>query len=100
MVTVGLTDNFKRREKQHLNQIKSPVYQHIQETQIKPTAKILNEYTDRTLAQKLEKFYLDDYFKKGWNILNSAKPGALGGKYIYWTKRTLYRGGEKMSNKK
>lgn len=21
--------------------------------------------------------------KKGWNILNSAKPGALGGKYIY-----------------
>lgn len=98
-VYVGLTDNFKRREKQHLNQIKSPVYQHIQETQIKPTAKILNEYTDRTLAQKLEKFYLDDYFKKGWNILNSAKPGALGGKYIYWTKERCIEAGKKCRTK-
>ena len=98
-VYVGLTDNFKRREQQHLNQLNSPVYKHIQETQIKPITKILNEYTDKAIAQKLEKYYLSDYIKKGWNILNSAKPGSLGGKNLYWTKERCMEVGRKCRTK-
>ena len=84
-VYVGLTDNIQRREKQHLNSSNSAVYKHIQKTSLRPILQILHEYTDKELAKILEKFYLEEYRNKGWNILNRAKAGSLGGKYVFWS---------------
>ena len=84
-VYIGLTDNIQRREKQHLNSSNSAVYKHIQKTSLTPILQILHEYTDKELAKILEKFYLEEYRNKGWNILNRAKAGSLGGKYVFWT---------------
>ena len=84
-VYIGLTDNIKRREKQHLKSSNSAVYRHIQKTSLKPILQILHEYTDKELAKILEKFYIEEYRNKGWNILNRAKAGSVGGKYVFWT---------------
>ena len=84
-VYIGLTDNIQRREKQHLKSSNSAVYKHIQKTSLTPILQILHEYTDKELAKTLEKFYIEDYRSKGWNILNRAKAGSLGGKYVVWT---------------
>ena len=46
---------------------------------------MVNKYTDKELAKTLEKFYIENYRSKGWNILNRAKAGSLGGKYVFWT---------------
>lgn len=81
---IGLTDNIQRRKRQHLNSSNSAVYKHIQKTSLTPTLQILHEYTDKELAKILEKFYIEDYRNKGWNILNRAKAGSLGGKYVFW----------------
>ena len=84
-VYIGLTDNIQRRKRQHLNSSNSAVYKHTQQTYLTPTLQILNEYTDKELAKIMEKFYIEDYRNKGWNILNRAKAGSLGGKYVFWT---------------
>ena len=84
-VYIGLTDNIKRRERQHLKSSNSAVYKHIRKTSLIPILQILHEYTDKELAKILEEFYIEDYRNKGWNILNRAKAGSLGGKYVFWT---------------
>ena len=84
-VYIGLTDNMQRRKRQHLKSSNSAVYKHIQKTSLKPILQILHEYTDKEVAKNLEKFYIEDYRSNGWNILNRAKAGSLGGKYMFWT---------------
>ncbi|MBP1615742.1 MAG: hypothetical protein H6Q13_3190, partial [Bacteroidetes bacterium] len=64
----------------------SPVCHHMQKTNLRPIYKILHEYTDKILARQLEQSFLNDYINKGWNILNKAKTGSLGGQKLYWTK--------------
>lgn len=94
-VYVGLTDNFSRRKKEHLSSSKSPVFRHIKDSNLQPIAIILNEYTDKVVAQKLENSFLQSYIDKGWNILNKAKTGALGGKILFWTKERCLEAGKK-----
>lgn len=98
-VYVGLTDNFGRRKKDHLSSSTSPVFRHIQDSKLQPVAIILNEYTDKTVAQKLENSFLQSYIDKGWNILNKAKTGALGGKTLFWTKERCLEVGKKCQTK-
>lgn len=98
-VYVGLTDNFKRRERDHLSSPKSAVFQHIQKTNLKPIAKILHEYTDKVAAQNLEKLFLEDYISKGWKALNKIKTGSLGGRTLYWTKERCIEAGKKCKTK-
>lgn len=98
-VYVGLTDNFRRREIEHLSKSDSAVFQHIQKTNLKPTAKILHEYTDKVAAQKLERSFLEDYISKGWNALNKIKTGSLGGRTLYWTKERCIEAGKKCKTK-
>lgn len=59
----------------------------------------MHEYTNKAIAQKLEKSVLEDYRKKGWNVLNKAKTGALGGKYLYWNKERCIEAGRKCRTK-
>ena len=55
-------------------------------TNIKPELKQLTYFLIEDEAKKQEQFFVDKYKEEGWNILNIAKTGSLGGSSIYWTK--------------
>lgn len=83
---IGLTYNFDERKLQHLSTDTSSVYKHIINTGLTPTFKQLSDYIEVNEATKLEGSKIEEYKKLGWNILNKAKSGAIGGKNIKWTK--------------
>jgi len=86
-VYVGLTYNSENRKKMHFNSTSnSPVYKHYSETKLIPEYKELTEFLDKTIASREENLFVEKYRKLGWRILNIAKPGALGGGYLFWTK--------------
>jgi len=78
-VYIGLTYNLKIRMIQHTCSKRSQVYKHIQKTQLKPFFKECTEFMDITDATIYEGKILNSYIKNGWNILNKAKTGGLGG---------------------
>lgn len=85
-VYVGLTYNIHKRNSEHLTDIKSPVYKHMIKYNIFPTKKILTDnFVDINEAKQLEYYWYNRYKADGWNLLNKAKTGALGGNNIYWT---------------
>ena len=87
-VYVGLSYNFNKRFIQHLSDKKSNsvVLRHFQKTNINPIVKKLTDYLDVEEASKMESIKLQEYINNGWNILNTAKCGNIGGKTIKWTK--------------
>jgi len=83
---VGITCNSNKRHSEHITDSKSPVYKHINKTNLIPIKKILsNGYINYIEAQKLESFYVSKYKNDKWIILNKKKTGALGGNKVYWT---------------
>lgn len=85
-VYVGLTYNSKKRKNTHLIDYKSQVYKHSMSSGLKAKYKELTKYLDRDIAAKKEGEFLENYKLNGWNVLNKAKTGALGGSIIKWTK--------------
>ncbi len=84
---VGLTYNFNIRKKSHLTDIKSPIFNHIKETNLIPQFKQLTDYVDVDLASKyLENFYKTYYEGMGYNMLNIAKTGGIGSNKSKYTK--------------
>jgi hypothetical protein len=86
-VYVGLTYHKDKRNDQHMKS--GPVYSHIKETGLTPIRIEISDYIDAQDASILEQTTENDYRNKGWNILNTAKPGVLGGSYIIWTPETV-----------
>ena len=84
-VYVGLTQDLRRRIKQHLREPDSAIFLHIQETNIAPTFKIVRHFAPEKTAQKNEREVEKEYKNAGWILLNRAKTGALGSDYLYWT---------------
>jgi hypothetical protein len=82
---VGLTFNINIRHSNHISNMKSPVYNKINQN-LKYKFKKLSIYLDIDKAKELEKYYVDEYKKNKWLILNKAKTGGTGGKLIKWTK--------------
>jgi len=80
-VYVGLTLNTERRKKEHSDiEGKSEVSRYIKKTGLTPSFKLISDdYIDASDAQNLEDCTIQDYKIKGWNILNKAKAGGLGG---------------------
>lgn len=85
-VYVGLTYNINNRHNSRMSNDKDPVLKHIKKTKIQPIRKQLTDYIYVEDAIKLEEFYVNEYLKNGWNILNKNKTGGLGGGNKYWTK--------------
>lgn len=85
-VYVGLTFNLKKRNIQHLNNIKSQVYKHIINCNNNYIIKQLTEYINVDDAIKMEEYYVNFYKENGWYILNKANTGAIGGNELKWTK--------------
>ena len=46
----------------------------------------MTDYIDVEEAKIKEQFFVDEYRNSGWNVLNTAKPGAIGGGIRKWTK--------------
>jgi hypothetical protein len=86
-VYVGLTLNLNNRERQHIGHEKeTPVSKHIKKTGLKPIFKIISDdYIDAEDARNLEDCTIGQYKSEGWNMLNTAKAGALGACDIIYT---------------
>ena len=92
-IYVGLTSNLKRRIKEHLGLIKhegkSSVLEYIILTN--KTPKIIN-LTEEPISEKnaiiSEKFYIDEYRKNGWILLNKKAGGSLGSRIKKWNKES------------
>ena len=85
-VYIGLTYNFDKRCEQHLKDINSTVYKHYIHIGVKPKMLKLTDYLPVDNASKQESIEMNYYLSNGWNILNKAKCGNVGGKSIKWTK--------------
>jgi hypothetical protein len=84
---IGLTANEDRRKEEHLTGIGftgkeqlSKVTKFLKENpSLHHSYKKLSDYVDCENAQKLESDYVNEYRNNGWQILNVAKTGGLGG---------------------
>lgn len=76
---VGLTYDAEKRHYQHMTYDKSAVKKHIKKTGLVPTMKYLTDYLPVEEARKMEGFYVEQYRKNGWIILNVESTGGIGG---------------------
>jgi predicted GIY-YIG superfamily endonuclease len=84
-VYIGLTYDIEQRYKQHLTNVNSSVYKYILKNGLEPIIKQLTDYINKDEASKLEGVYKQHYIDNGWNILNIAQTGGLGGNNLKWT---------------
>ena len=99
-VYVGLTNNIKRRDKQHRFGIKSSSgirYSHLYLTAVDsgvkiPNPTIIQSGLTSTEAQAREKFYIEEYKSNGWKLINIAKTGvgigSLGPSLVRWDEKS------------
>lgn len=100
---VGLTCQIERRHNAHMGKetrygrITSPVYHFMKQSGEQPNFIILsNKPINEEDAPKEENLYSEKYKTDGWNLLNKAKPGSLGSKYI-WTKEIVKEIADKLT---
>jgi predicted GIY-YIG superfamily endonuclease len=82
---VGLTNNFKTREKQHRNSKKSCIGIHKMNNGHDFTIKMIEDYMLDTESQVRETYWLNYYKQLGYELLNVAPTGGLGGSNIIHT---------------
>lgn len=106
-VYVGLSNNIKRRHRQHSTynlrhgKVESDiVYKYFHDTLGKdvPEPIILEKNLLSTEAQELERYYVELFAKEGRLVLNSAKAGSLGA-YGKWTKEMTYEEAKKYQSR-
>ena len=92
-VYIGLTYDLIRRHSDHIDgkDKDSRVYKHIIKTGLIPKFIQSTEFIDADLASKKEIEKRDEYYNKGWNILNVAKCGSIGGSIPKWTKENCIK---------
>ena len=83
-IYVGLTKNINERDDKHKRDPDSAVYKHMKNTNLTPILSHSN-YMDINDAIKLESLTIANYKNDGYNILNIAAAGAVGGGNIIWT---------------
>lgn len=100
-VYVGLTVNEKRRKSGHLNitDIESPVAQHMIDTGLEPTYKVVVKDLTPKEAKESEGCTEEKYRLKGWKILNRYKTGSLGACRRFWTKEMAQKESEKYNTR-
>ena len=98
---VGLTYSLKKRHLQHSFGDKSSVREFCLKNNIEIVEpKKLTDYIDKNKASELEKIYVEKYKNDGWNILNKATAGGLGGRTdsITYTKDVCKELAKKFNN--
>ena len=92
-VYVGLTCDVKNRRSAHLRMTESAlrenktVNSYSLKTGLKPHFKQFTENPlEESLASEMERFCVEEYRNKGWNVLNKMRAGGLGRKDVTkWT---------------
>lgn len=75
---IGLTYNISNRNKEH--HLRGTLFNFTKENGIKDfKPKILEDNIDYNIAGEREEFYMQEYIKKGWKLINKARAGSLGG---------------------
>jgi len=95
---IGLTYNIENRKNRHTK--KGTIYNYIHKTNLEPKIIQLTEYLDIETAKEKEEYYVNHYRENGWNILNIAKTGSLGGNILIWTKDKCFEIAKICKNKK
>jgi predicted GIY-YIG superfamily endonuclease len=91
-VYVGLTYDKQDRDSRHKQKEKSAVFQHIKKTGLEPIMiNISDDYIDAEDARTLEECTIQKYKMDGWNVLNIAKAGGLGGCARIWKKEEVQK---------
>ena len=110
-VYVGLTNNIKRRDRQHRFGIKhsmgvkySNLHAIVEKEKVKfPSPKILYSGLTSCDAQIKEKCCIDEYALNGWEIINIGKTGygigSLGSTWLKWDKEACFKEALKYSQK-
>jgi len=99
-VYVGLTYSPEIRKKYHINNEKSPVYKHILKNKTFPKFRQLTDFLDKEIASKKEGEILNNYIDCGYNVLNKAKTGGLGGNRLIWDKNKCIVEAKKYNSRK
>jgi len=81
-VHIGLTNNIKRRKRDHKKE--GTVYDYYQKNKNYNFSQ-LTDYLEVKKAQEMEEFYVEQYKKNDWKILNIAKTGSIGSNILKWT---------------
>ena len=87
-IYIGLTWNMNNRDNEHNNKEGSAVLKHLIEHNMTNVnyELVVDGYYPFKLAQELEDDYVKKFKEEGWNVLNVATAGSLGGSMIRWTK--------------
>lgn len=87
---VGLTNNIKRRDIEHIFNHKDRLNLFLKDNNISlPQYKILEIGLNPINAKKQEQYWINLYKQNNWELFNIAKGGSLGGKSFKWTKEKL-----------
>ena len=97
---VGLTLNMRKRQMDRKNDPEDPVTEHAKRTKLRSVEKELTDYLPVPEALKAESHYVQLYKENGWILLNSAKPGSLGGVVIKWSLQACLEVALKCESKK
>jgi predicted GIY-YIG superfamily endonuclease len=98
---IGLTYDEKRRQQSHNEDVKSAVFNHIKSTGLEPQFKILTpDLISAEEARNKEREYISKYKSDGWNILNKARGGSLGGSHAQdWNFEKISKIAKQFSNR-
>ncbi len=98
-VYVGLTYHTGSTMNRHLTNSKSAVFKYTTKTGIISKMIICTDFMDAQKASKMEGIIKEKYKNEGWNILNVAPTGNLGGNNIKWTKKKIKKEALKYNNR-
>jgi len=98
-VYVGLTYDIKKRQINRDSCERDAVTKYIKKTGLTPKRNILTEYVPNMEAQELEHYYIEKYKNEGWDVLNTAKGGGLGGDTLIWNKKKCLEAAKNCNNR-
>lgn len=90
---VGRTMRPSIRKMQHQKDFNDSVYKFVAEHSLTfndVEYKVIKDNLTAKESQYYEKFYVDEYTNKSWNLINKAKAGSLGGTTIIWDYDACY----------
>lgn len=98
---IGLSMNIKKRHAEHklknrdTGKYDSAMEYFSNKYGFLPKPTLLEEELTASEAQKQEDYYIKFFSDRGYNLLNKAKAGSLGGTFKKWTKETCYEEAKK-----
>lgn len=90
-VYIGLTSNLDRRKLEHISNSSNRNINELISNNFEFTFNSDNVLYSAEDAIELECFLVNEYKERGYNVLNIAKAGGLGGNNIKWTKELLIK---------